>query len=121
MEIYFEHGKKIKNEEYAYMIFPNINIKDFNININEIVIISNNNIVSAIRNKKLNISEYVFWKSGKFDNIIVDNPCILIIETDYIYISEPTQKLDYITISIDNNNYQIEVSKGYTNKIKINK
>ena len=121
LEIYFAHGRKIKNEEYAYMIFPNINISDFNKNINDIEIISNNNIVSAVKNKKLNIIGYVFWQSGKFDNIVVDNPCILIKEKDYIYVSEPTQKLDFISISIGKNNYQIEVSKGYTSKIKINK
>ena len=53
--------------------------------------------------------------------IIVDNPCILIIEDGYIYASEPTHKLDYVTVSIGEDDYRIKVNKGYTSKIKINK
>ena len=65
MEIYFEHGKKIKNEEYAYMIFPNMDKKDFDENIKNIEIISYNKNVTAIKNKKLNVSEYIFGKVEK--------------------------------------------------------
>ena len=118
LEIYFNHGKKIENEEYSYMIFPKIEKSEIKDKINNIEILENSELVSAVKNKKLNIIEYVFWKSGKYKDIKVDNPCILIIENDYIYVSEPTQKLNYITISIGNDNYQVRVEKGYTSKIK---
>ena len=118
LEIYFNHGKKIENEKYSYMIFPKIEKSEMKDKINNIEILVNNEVVSAVKNKKLNIVEYVFWKSGKYDNIKVDNPCILIVEKDYIYVSEPTQKLNYITVSIKSDNYQVRVEKGYTSKIK---
>ena len=118
LEIYFNHGKKIENEKYSYMIFPKIEKSEMKDKINNIEILVNNEVVSAVKNKKLNIVEYVFWKSAKYDNIKVDNPCILIVENDYIYVSEPTQKLNYITVSIKSDNYQVRVEKGYTSKIK---
>ena len=121
LEIYINHGKQIKNETYEYMIFPNMDKKNFDENVNNIKIISNTNIVTAVKNKKLDVSEYVFWQKGEIDHIIVDNPCILIIEDGYIYASDPTHKLDYITVSLGEGNYQIKVNKGYTTKVKIKK
>ena len=103
------------------MIFPKVDKSKMKENIDNIEILSNNENVSAVKNKKLNVIEYVFWKSGNLDNITVDNPCTLIIENNYIYISDPTHKLDYVNVSIGSNNYQVGVEKGYTSKIKINK
>ena len=121
LEIYFAHGKKIENENYSYMIFPKIEKSNFKENINNIEILSNDNIVSAVKNKKLNAIEYIFWKKGKLGNINVDNPCTLIVENDYIYVSDPTQKLDFITVAIGSDSYVVRVEKGYTTKMKINK
>jgi hyaluronate lyase len=119
LEIYIEHGIKIKNEKYAYMIFPKIDKNELKENVDNIEILSNNNIVSAVKNKKLNIIGYIFWQSGKFNNISVDSPCILLIEDGYIYASDPTQKLEYLNVSFGNDYYQLRVEKGYTSKIKI--
>ena len=119
LEIYFEHGIKIKDEKYIYMIFPTFNKNNLKENIDNIEILSNNNIVSAVKDKKLNVIEYVFWQSGKLNDISVDSPCILLIEDGYIYASDPTQKLEYLTVSVGNDHYQLRVKKGYTNKIKI--
>ena len=121
IEIYLDHGKMIQNGEYSYMIFPNMNKNDFNEYINNIEIISNNNMVSAVKNKELNSLEIIFWKSGQLGDIEIDNPCALIIEEDYIYVSEPTHKFEFINLSIRDKKYQVKVNKGYTtrvNKIK---
>ena len=121
LEIYFAHGKKIENEKYAYMIFPKIDKNDFKENIDNIEILANDDTVSAVKNKKLNIIEYVFWKKGKLGNISVDNSCTLIIENGYIYVSDPTHKFGDVTVTIGNEKYQIAVEKGYTSNEKINK
>lgn len=121
LEIYFAHGKKIKNEKYAYMIFPKIDKNKFKEAIDNIQILLNDETVTAVENKNLNIIGYVFWKSGKLDNISVDNACTLIIENGYIYVSDPTHKLDYIIVTIGNDEFKVRVDKGYTSNIKINK
>ena len=121
LEIYFNHGKKIENEKYLYMIFPNIEKDDLKEKIENIEILSNDEVVTAVKNKKLDVVEYVFWKNGELNNISVDKPCTLIIEKDYIYVSDPTQKLDSVNVSIKSEKYEVKVEKGYTFKIKIDK
>ena len=118
LEIYFIHGKKFENENYEYMIFPKIKREEIPNAVINIEILSNNSTVSAVKNKKLNLIEYVFWKSGQLNNIKVDNPCTLIIDNDDIYVTDPTHKLDYVKVSIGNDDYMIRVEKGYTSKIK---
>ena len=119
LEIYFEHGKKIENAKYAYMIFPKMNRDDFYEKIKNIEILSNNGIVTAVKNKKSNVIEYVFWQSGSLNNVTVNNPCILLFENDFVYISEPTHKLENIIVQIGVLKYQVEVKKGYTSILKI--
>ena len=121
LEIYFNHGKNIKNENYSYMIFPNIEKDDLEEKIENIEILSNDEVVTAVKNKELNVVEYVFWKDGELDNISVDNPCALIIEKDYIYVSDPTQKLETVNVSIKKEKYEVKVEKGYTSKVKRDK
>ena len=121
LEIYTSHGKNVVNDFYSYMIFPNIKKEEMTNNILNYRLLENNSTVSAVINRKTNVTQYVFWKSGQLNDIKVDNPCIFIIDNDYIYVSEPTQKLDYINITIGNENYQVKIEKGYTTKIKLSK
>ena len=121
LEIYFDHGKKIKNSSYKYYLLPKIDKDDLKNYVNNIQIIKDNNKVTAIKNKLNNIIEYIFWEKGKIDNIEVDNPCTLIINRNYLYVSDPSQKLDYITITIGTDKYIIRVSKGYTNIVQLKK
>ena len=113
LELYILHGKNISNSVYSYMIFPNRKKENLNEIKNQIKILENNNIVTAVKNNNLNIIEYIFWKKGELNNIKVNNPCTLIITENYIYVSDPTQKLNFVTISIGNNSYQVRVNKGY--------
>ena len=121
LEIYTSHGKKVINDFYSYMIFPKIKKEEFPDIVKNYQILENNSTVTAVINKKINVVQYVFWKSGQLNDIKVDNPCTLIIDNDYIYASDPTQKLEQITVSIKSDNYSIKVEKGYTSKIKLNK
>ena len=52
LEIYIEHGIKIKNELYKYFIVPKVDKNNFEKIINNFEIISDNNQVIAIMNKK---------------------------------------------------------------------
>ena len=118
LEIYISHGKNISNAIYSYIIFPNIEKENLNKIKDQIKILVNNNFVTAVKNSYLNIIEYVFWAKGELNNIKVNNPCTLIMTENYIYVSDPTQKLNFVTVSVGNDIYQIRVSKGYTSKVK---
>ena len=119
LEIYFEHGKKIKNGFYKYFLLPKIEKNDLEKYIDKIEIISETNKITAVKNKENNIMEYVFWEKGKLDNIEVDNPCTIILSENELYIADPTQRLDFINVNVGENNYMVELSKGYTSKIKL--
>ena len=121
LEIYIEHGKKIKNSSYKYYLLPKIDKNDLENYVNNIQIIKDNNKLTAVKNKSNNIIEYIFWEKGKLDNIEVDNPCTLILNKNELYVSDPSQKLDYITIKIGTDNYIVRVTKGYTNLVKLKK
>ena len=118
-EIYFENGKNIKNNSYKYYIIPKIEKKDLKNYINKIKILSETNKISAIKNIENNLIEYIFWEKGNFDNIKVDNPCTIILKDNELYISDPTQKVEYINVSFGTDNYIIRLNKGYTTKVKI--
>ena len=121
LEIYFTHGKKVNDSSYIYYLLPKIDKKDFEKNVNNIEIISKTKQIIAVKNKINNIVEYVFWEKGSFNNIQVDNPCTLLIneKKKELYISDPTQKLEYINITIGSDIYMVRVTKGYTNKINL--
>ena len=116
LEIYIEHGKKIKSNSYKYFILPKVEKNNFEKYVNKIQIISETNKTTAVKNKENNIIQYVFWEKGKLNNIEVDNPCTIILNESELYIAEPTQKLDYINVKLGTDNYKINLSKGYTKK-----
>ena len=121
LEIYFAHGKNIINGAYKYFIFPNANKNDLETCANNIKILSDNSKITAVKNKLKNIIELVFWEEGSFDKIKVDKPCTMLLyeNENEFYISDPSQKNDYINVTIGNNNYQVNLKKGYTYKVKI--
>lgn len=119
LEIYFSHGKKFNNENYLYMIFPKIKQEEIETYKNYFDILSNNDNAIAIKDKRTNITEYVFLKSGQVGDLKVDNPCTLIKNGKDIYISDPTHLLNYITVSIGSDNYIIRVYKGLTSSYTI--
>ena len=119
LEIYFVHGKNIKNLSYQYFILPEIDRFDYKKYVDNIEILSNTSKVTAIRNKLNNIIEYIFWESGNFNNIKVDNPCTIIMNEKEFYISDPSQKINYINVRFGKDNYMLRLNKGFTKKVKL--
>ena len=102
LEIYLEHGKKIKNHSYKYYILPKIEKSNFENLVKDVEIVYNNDKLSAVVFKSKKIVELVFWQKGNFNNLVVDNPCtILINNKPELYISDPTQKIGKINLSLE--------------------
>ena len=102
LEIYLDHGKKIKNHSYKYYILPKIEKSNFENLVKDVEIIYNTDQLSAVVFKSKKIVELVFWQKGNFNNLAVDNPCtILINNKPELYISDPTQKIEKINVSLE--------------------
>ena len=121
LEIYFAHGKKVNDGSYIYYLLPKIDKNDLEKYVKNIEIISKTKQITIVKNKTNNILEYIFWEKGSFNNIQVDNPCTLLINQNKkeLYVSDPTQTLEYINITIGSDIYKVRVTKGYTNKINV--
>ena len=98
MEIYLEHGKKIKNHSYKYYILPKVEKSNFENLVKDVEIVYNNDKLSAVVFKSKKIIELVFWQKGSFNNLVVDNPCTILINNN---ISDPTQKIGKINVSLE--------------------
>lgn len=88
-----DHGKNPKNEEYAYLVYPNINKDSLQRYIENfpLQILSNSKIVQALYHNDLKIMQAIFFKAGSITLangmlLTVNKPCaIMIKEIDSIY------------------------------------
>ena len=85
---YLNHGKKPKNDHYAYVVIPNKSESDVKKYANQkmpIEVLANDETVQAVRHNGLKQTQINFYKSGSLDcqngcKITVDQPCSLIID-----------------------------------------
>ena len=119
IEIYFSYGKLIENMNYKYILLPGITKNEFEELVNNFIILSNNEIASVVQNTKTNETQYIFWQKGSYNNVNVEEPCVIIETQSKLYISDPTQKLKKFNIILNNKTYNLEPKNGYT--ITLNK
>jgi chondroitin AC lyase len=104
-----DHGKNVKNDKYAYAVFPNINKKDFakTYNNQPYKILTNTKEIQAVQFE--NYTSIVFHRPGtiKINNTIEISssvPAILLCEEDPNQLSftvcDPTQKLELGQITV---------------------
>jgi hypothetical protein len=71
----------------------------------EIEIISNTSDIQAVRKPSANLSFYVFHTAGACEGIEVSEPCIVAVKREgekrVVTVCEPTQKLDELTVKIN--------------------
>lgn len=106
LEIVAHHGMNPINASYAYQILPRMSKRDLEIYVNapDFTILANNREVQAVSfedGKQM----YVFWTAGSFEGIEVSAPCMVLISSGKIYLSEPTHKLERVTVKIENKEY----------------
>ena len=124
LSFWFEHGVSPKNQKYAYVVLPNKSVDGTAVYSQnpDVEILSNTPELQAVREKKLGITQMVFWKSGACGDIRVSAPCIVMAEEAgnemKISVSDPTQKLTELTVNVNRNmtlesaDGGIEVSEG---------
>ncbi|WP_336773486.1 polysaccharide lyase family 8 super-sandwich domain-containing protein [Paenibacillus sp. MMO-58] len=103
-----DHGMNPVNESYSYVLLPN---KDTASTANysqnpDIEIISNNDNIQAVKEKKLGLTAVNFWSPGLIDSVRSLNPASVMVKKDgdelEISVSDPTQTQSSVRIAVAN-------------------
>lgn len=108
LRMWFDHGKNPQEEHYAYVLVPNATESQMaKLHEDSPFVIENEKEYQSVISKDGSLKGIVFYKAGNADilgGIQVDNPCILLMEESKtgieLSISEPTQKLENIELSL---------------------
>ena len=125
-ELWFSHGSNPTNGAYAYTLLPGKTSDETEAYAKRdgVEILANNNDVQAVYDKKLGITGIVFWKAGAFGDITVNKPCIVICregENGFeIAVSDPTQKLKSVNVTVNKAISPVELDECITYK-EVNK
>jgi chondroitin AC lyase len=108
--LWFNHGKKVQDGNYAYIVVPekdNAEAMDAYLAENKVKIVSNTEAIQAVWHKGLDIFGIVFYKPGIFEqdgmSISVDKPCVVVLRNVSeaklsLYIADPAQTQSQITL-----------------------
>ncbi|MDR0833309.1 MAG: polysaccharide lyase 8 family protein [Candidatus Symbiothrix sp.] len=108
--LWFDHGIKPANANYAYIVVPNVDaaaLKAYDKTTIEIVV--NSDTVQAVRHKALGITELVFYKAATYTNgnftLTVDTGCALILKDEEtanikVHGSDPSQSAAEIKLRV---------------------
>lgn len=115
--VYFDHGKAPKNASYAYSLLPGMTSEQTTAYAQScpISIIQNDTIAQAVWHKNDSIAELFFWQAGSVMGVTTSTSAAVLYkeheDTLFIALSEPTQKLDRIEISLNGMFEQISASE----------
>lgn len=108
--LYVNHGQSPKGQQYSYSIYPDVSRSSFakKIKSNTCKILANTDGYQAIEDKKTLMA--VFYKSSsiktkRFGNISADKSCILIVEKDRLFVSDPTHEHQSIKVTLGNRTF----------------
>ncbi len=104
------HGINPHNDSYAYAILPNCDVKEVNAVTAEVLV--NEPHMQAVRCK--DITGIVFYEAGEYEGVKADSPCIVMHDGKSLYVSDPTHKLDKITVQFQGKEYIVYPQYGET-------
>lgn len=119
-----EHGISPKDEGYAYVIVPKKakcaygteNLSDKTVH-SEILV--NNSRLQAVRCG--NVTGIVFYEAGEFCGVEADQPCIVMMSENEISFSDPTHKLEQLTVKVKGQEFKLLPQYGESICIELNK
>lgn len=109
--LWLDHGAKPVGGKYAYIVVPNVNnLAQAQAYVpSDIEILSNNEVVQAVYNKRLKIYGFAFFQQGIFKNadieISVDKGCVLLVKdaeqnTVHVCVADPQKQSGDINVGI---------------------
>lgn len=128
LTMYVNHGKKIKNEGYSYVLLPNKSkdeVERYSKN-SKIKIVRNDEKASGVKHTALNIEGANFWVDGKntSGDIASNKKASVIMKEDNnknltISVSDPTFKGNKISIEIKKSGKDIVSKDNRISKVKL--
>jgi len=111
---WFDHGVRPQNQEYSYILLPNVSADQTReyAETSPITVIQNNAKVHAVSDAATGLLGIVFWEPGSVRGITVDKPAIVIVRDKTISISDPTQKLKTIRVTYKGKTKDVTLTEG---------
>ncbi|MBR2432537.1 MAG: polysaccharide lyase 8 family protein, partial [Clostridia bacterium] len=115
LEITVSHGVSPTNGSYFFVYLPtatDAETKAYSESLSErITVISQTDAVHAVRDNDIGVTGYVFYEAGSCNGVTVSAPCIVMVSEDSVSVSDPTHKLDSITVSVDGTGMTFETAE----------
>ncbi len=115
--LWVDHGKSPTKESYAYIIYPDVNVKKLKkrIKSSPVQILENSKTLAAISSESG--IKVVFFRKGSLrlkdgQEIESSHPCLLMKNENRAVISDPTRYLEYIELKINSKSYRIDLPQG---------
>lgn len=109
-EVWLSHGVNPNKGEYAYAVAPTGKRKNF-------IIVENNEKSQIIQDGK---DIYAcLWEKGSYGDLSVDTPCLVSIKENTLFVYDPTQKQEQITVHLSGKEYIFHMKKGETVSVKL--
>ncbi len=110
LELYFNHGKNLTNDTYAYVLMPTMTSDEVAAYAAspEIEILVNNENQTVVRDKSTGMTGYVFWKAGTVEGVKATVPCTVLVSDGKVAVADPTQKMTSITVEVDGKSYTFD-------------
>ncbi len=111
--LWYNHGVRPANETYAYGVFPGVSREETQALTKKppIEVLSNNENLQAIQHTSSERMGFAFYKVTDYPlskkiTLSVSDPCLVVInkESNKITVSDPTTKLDEVTVSFERKN-----------------
>jgi chondroitin AC lyase len=109
-KLWINHGVKPSDANYAYMVVPDIDVKEMNTYKKQpIKIIENTNSIQAVKDEQLQMIQVVFHKAGSIsDNgvfIAADKPCVVLLKNInsknvVLHVADPHHKNSEVIITV---------------------
>ena len=122
LELYINHGKKVTNGTYAYVLLPTMTLDESNAYFAapDVEILSNTADVQAAKDTSSNTTGYIFWKAGSFNGVTVSAGCSVIVSGDTVAVSDPTMTLSSLTVTVNGKTFTCTPSDGQTYTFSLN-
>lgn len=108
VQTYINHGEKPVDGSYLYVVLPGANDTQTGAYAAnpDVEVLLDSNIITAVREKTLGVTGYVFWYGSYYDGIRVSESCIAMKTENkngsFTYnVTDPTQLLSSVTVTLD--------------------